>query len=454
MGASTTFKISIGSGFMNFIKNSLLVILISMITSTLLAEPNRSGVWLRVEVGIVGSASDDILKSAVAQVKEQSLEGLIIQLDTPGGALDSTRSMVKQILAAPFPVVVWVGPSGSRAGSAGAFITLAGHVAAMAQGTNIGASHPVSASGKDMGNNEVSRKVEEDTTAFIESIAQERGRNIEVARSFVIASASITAKEALDNNVIDLIVPDVATLLEKIDGRKVSIFGKKEPYELRTAKSSVLTYERTPKQEFLEILSNPNLFYLLFVAGLIGLGFELTHPGALFPGVAGGICMILALIATSVLPVSFGAMLMLLVGVALMVAEVFVPSFGVLGIGGFIAFVVGSFLLVDPGNEQGLQVSWFTILPGALTIGATAATIGYLVLKAERSKPTTGSEALVGSVVQVKNDFVDGYGNVLVEGELWRAKSHSPDLMISNEDQVEVVDRNGLLLTVKKINNS
>jgi len=413
-----------------------------------LVDAEETSKWLTVDIGIVGTASDDVLESAIAQVKEQSLTGLIIKLDTPGGSLDSTRSMVKNILSAPFPVIVWVGPSGSRAGSAGAFLTLAAHVAAMADGTNLGASHPVSASGKDI-DGEMSKKIEEDTVAFIESIAEKRGRNVEMARSFVLSSVSITAKEALEHNIIDVIVPDLQSLLLSLDGRKVTIAGRDEPIELRTLTSTTVSYQRSPKQEFLEILSNPNLFYLLFIAGLIGLGFELTHPGSLFPGVVGGICMILALIATSVLPVSFGAMLMLLVGVALMVAEMFVPSFGVLGIGGFTAFLVGSFLLVDPGNEQGLQISWFTILPGAAAIAAASVTIGYLVFKAERSKPASGAEVLIGSTAEARGDFIGGHGNVFVEGELWSAQASSEEL-INDKDRVKVVDRKGLLLIVKK----
>jgi len=414
------------------------------------ANEGKSNQWLVVDIGIVGAASNDVLVSALAQVSEEKLSGLIIQLDTPGGSLESTRSMVKNILSAPFPVVVWVGPSGSRAGSAGAFITLAGHVAAMSDGTNIGASHPVTATGKDIDSEHMSKKIEEDTVAFIESIAQKRNKNVEMARSFVLSSTSITAAEALENNVIDLIVSDVPSLLLSLNGMKVKVAGVDELVEIKTTGSTTLSYNRSPKQEFLEILSNPNLFYLLFIAGLIGLGFELTHPGAFFPGVAGGICMILALIATSVLPVSFGAMLMLLVGVALMVAEMFVPSFGVLGIGGFSAFLVGSFLLVDPGNEQGLQISWFTILPGAVVVGAAALTIGYLVFKAERSKPVSGAEALLGSTAQVKGEFVEGVGNVFVEGESWKARTLTDELIADN-DLVQVIDRKGLLLIVKKI---
>ena len=267
--------------------------------------------WLIVEIGIIGTASNDILNSAMDKVRKDGLAGLIIELDTPGGALESTRSMVKAMLSAPFPVVVWVGPSGAHAGSAGAFITLSGHVAAMAPGTNIGAAHPIQASGQDMGESEASRKIENDTKAFMESIANLRGRNKDMAVSFVENSLSITAEEALENNVIDLIEPSLNSLLKSINGRTVRLNDDQE-LKLSTLDVSIIRFEKNLRQKFLEILSNPNVFYLLFVAGLIGIGIELSNPGALVPGVIGGICMVTALVATSVLPVSFGALILIL----------------------------------------------------------------------------------------------------------------------------------------------
>lgn len=382
--------------------------------------PTR-GAWLELDVGIIGAASEDILESAMNQVRDDGLAGLIVRLDTPGGALDNTRSMVKAIMAAPFPVIVWVGPAGSRAGSAGAFITLAAHVAAMAPGTNIGAAHPVQAGGSDIPE-DMNRKVTNDTVAFIESIAKTRGRNVDMARSFVETSVSITAEEALENKVIDVVAKDLDALMTEIDGRSVTLDAN-VTMTLATKDVGRVAFERSFRQKLLEILSNPNLFYLLFMAGLIGLGYELTHPGMLFPGVVGGICIILALIATSVLPISYGAAALILVGIGLMIAEAFVASFGILGIGGFIAFVLGSVFLVDPANEAGMRISWYVIAPGAITVAVAFVGLGYLILRSERAPIHSGRESLVGASATALADFVDGRGQVRAEGAIWSAKA-------------------------------
>ncbi|SMF46910.1 NfeD family protein [Pseudobacteriovorax antillogorgiicola] len=403
--------------------------------------------WLEVEIGIIGAASDDILMAAFEQVTQDGLSGLVITLDTPGGALQATRTMVKRILSAPFPVVVWVGPSGAHAGSAGAFITLSGHVAAMAPGTNIGAAHPIQASGQDIEEGEAAKKIENDTIAFMESIADLRGRNKEMAISFVENSLSITAEEALENKVIDFVEPSLQSLFKTMDGKVVTVRDEKQ-VTLETASVDVVRYEKNLRQEFLEILSNPNVFYLLFVAGIIGIGFELTHPGSMVPGVIGGICIIIALISTSVLPINFGAMILILASIAFMIAEVFIPSFGILGIGGFIAFVIGSVLLVDSSNELGLRISWFTIVPGALAIAGFGAAVAWLVYKVEKSKVTSGAEGIVGKQGLVLNDFVEGQGQVRLEGEIWSAQSMNQE-SFSKGQEVVVDSRNGLRLIVK-----
>lgn len=410
------------------------------------AEPiPTTGAWLEVDIGVIGAASEDILNTALDATKSQGFAGLVVKLDTPGGALENTRNMVKEILAAPFPVIVWVGPAGSRAGSAGAFITLAAHVAAMAPGTNIGAAHPVQGSGQDI-DDEMERKVTNDAVAFIESIAKTRGRNIEMARSFVTHSVSVTADEAKDNNVIDLIAPNVAALMASIDGRVVEV-GPATKMRLATTNAVLTPFEKSLRQKLLELLSNPNLFYLLFMAGLIGLGYELTHPGMLVPGVVGGICLILALIATSVLPISYGAAALIVVGIGMLVAEAFVPSFGILGIGGFVAFVFGSIFLVDPANREGLRISWMTIAPGAVTVAAAFLTLGYLIVRSGRAPVRSGAEALQGAVGTVIADFGEGRGQIRVEGAIWSARSADP---LHRGDAVKVAARHGLELVVVK----
>jgi membrane-bound serine protease (ClpP class) len=412
-----------------------------------LSSMNR---WLKVSIGIIGTASDDILRAALERVTRDAFDGLVIVLDTPGGSLDATRAMVQRIMGAPVPVVVWIGPNGAHAGSAGAFITLAAHVAVMAPGTNIGAATPIDSSGKDIGGKEgsgtddIKKKVMNDTVSFITSIAETRGRNAEMASSFVTAALSLTATEALENNVIDFIAEDLKQLFSQVEGRVVSLNGKKVRFPA-VEDPELVNYELSVRQEILSILSNPNLFYLLFMAGLIGLGFELTHPGALFPGVIGGICLILALIATSVLPISYGAAALVLAGIGMLVAEAFLPSFGILGIGGVAAFLLGSVFLVDPSGQEGLRISWGAILPGGLAVIGTTLFLGFLILRTSRSRVRSGQEGITGKVGQVLRDFVAGEGPVRVEGEIWTAKCHYD---LKKGQPVKVLASEGLMLIV------
>lgn len=382
--------------------------------------------WLEVEIGIIGTASEDILGAALKSAQDGGMSGLLIRLDTPGGALDNTRNMVKDIMAAPLPVVVWVGPDGSRAGSAGAFITLAAHLAAMARGANIGAAHPVDSSGKDIDAGDMRRKVENDTLAFMESIARTRGRNVEMAQSFVANSLSVTAEEAYENKVIDVLAQDTTALMDAIDGRKVSLQDASE-VTLKTKGVGLVHFEKSLRQRFLEVLSNPNLFYLLFVAGLIGLGFELTHPGVIFPGVVGAICLVLALIATSVLPVSIGAMILIIASLAFMIAEIFLPSFGILGVGGVVGFVIGSLLLVDPHNEQGLKVSLMAIVPGTVVVAGFGLLVGFVIMRTARRKVVSGAEGMIGATATLIQDFENGQGRVRINGEDWAASVATGD---------------------------
>jgi membrane-bound serine protease (ClpP class) len=414
-------------------------------------SPAGKGAWLRVPIGIIGPASEDILDAALDHAQEHGYSGVIVAVDTPGGALDSTRNMVKQIMSAPLPVIAWVGPAGSRAGSAGAFITISAHIAAMAPGTNIGAAHPVSAGGQNVGDDEMERKVTNDTLAFIESIALKRNRNVEMIRSFVATSVSITDAEALQNNVIDLISKDVDSLLESVHGREVELESGVR-LKLSTKDARIDAFEPSLRQKLLSILSNPNLFYLLFLAGIVGLGYELTHPGVLFPGVIGSICLILALIATSVLPISYGAAMLILAGVAMLIAEAFLPSFGVLGVGGVIAFVLGSVFLVDPGNDHGLRISWYAIAPGAFVVCGAMLALGVIVLRSERAPARAGREALIGQQGIALDDLRGGEGQIRVAGTIWRARlSGPPGVAVSKGDRVVVRAIEGLVVEVEKI---
>ncbi len=386
------------------------------------------------EIGIIGPASTDILASSIKSAAENKASVLVLILDTPGGLLESTRSMVQQILNAPLPVIVWVGPKGARAASAGAFITMAAHVAAMAPATNIGAAHPIGVGypgNKDGGDGKIAaEKSLNDTLAMAEAIAKARGRNIELARSFVLASESITSEEALSNKVIDLMAGSLDELLSSASGKTVTIeSGKNITLELKGAK--VVRFEKNIRHRLLEIISDPNLFYLLFLAGIIGLGFELTHPGVILPGVVGAICMILALTSMSILPINFGGLLLLVAGIAMMVAEIYVPSFGSLGIGGLIAFILGSSLLVEP--EYGITISFWTILPGAAAIAGFLALIGLVTLKAIRSRVKSGSEGMIGQEAEVIRDFTGTTGQVRVQGEIWTGEVASGKTAVAGE---------------------
>jgi membrane-bound serine protease (ClpP class) len=412
---------------------------------TLLGLPGhaKAATWMVVDVGIIGAASDLILESAMAEVKEKQMSGLIIRLDTPGGSLESTRTMVKNMLSSSYPVIVWVGPSGSRAASAGAFITLAAHRSYMAEGTNIGAAHPIQAGGQDIPG-DARKKVEEDTMAFIESIAEQRGRDVEVARSFVKSSVSMSSQEALQFKMIDGIAESLDAVFKSLHEQTV-ILGDKSEVTLDTQAIQIVEYNKSLQESFLEILSNPNLFYLLFLAGLIGIGFELTHPGSLIPGTLGAISMVLALMATSVLPVNFGAMILIILGICFLVAEMFLPSFGILGIGGIISFLFGSFLIVD--NSTGLGVSLWTILPSAFFIAGISLFIGYLLVNATKNK-VLASTTLEGKTGIAMKDFSSGKGRIKIEGEIWQASSEDETLL--QGERVEVMSQTGLELHVRK----
>lgn len=419
---------------------------LSLILALLVTSQADGSTWLTVDINLISPASAEILSDALKRVEKEQMDGLVIQLDTPGGLLESTRGMVQHILASPKPVIVWVGPAGAHAGSAGAFITLAASVAAMAPGTNIGAAHPVGVGGYDIPGSAMGEKVVNDASALMESIAQLRHRNPEVAISFVRNSLSLTAEEAHRQKVIDLIANDPLDVLHKINGQTIPV--GQTSIQLDTKNPTLTPYQKTYRQHFLEILSNPNVFYLLFIAGLIGIGFELTHPGVFAPGVLGGIALILALIASANLPVSFGAMILLVASIAFMVAELFLPSFGILGIGGIIGFIIGSILLVDPNNVQGLRVAWSAVLPAAFVVAAFILAIFYLIILSTRSKHQSGIETMSGQAAHVLSDFVNGAGRVVIWGENWAARTpDGQNLMKGDVVEIQAVD--GLTLVVK-----
>jgi membrane-bound serine protease (ClpP class) len=346
------------------------------------------------------------------------------------------------MMNADIPVVVYVSPSGSRAASAGAIITLAAHLAAMAPGTNIGAAHPVALGGGKM-EDEMAAKVENDAAAYVESIATKRNRNKEWAIKAVRESVSITEKEALKIKVIDLIASDLTDLLTQIDGHKVSTaLGDKT---LFTKNAATTRIEMGLREKILDTLSNPNIAYILMMAGLLGLYFELSNPGAIFPGIVGGISLILAFFAFQTLPVNYAGILLILLAVILFILEIKVTSFGMLSVGGIIALFLGSLMLFD-SPAPFLRVSLDTIIPVvAVTSGLLILAIS-LAIKAQRRKPTTGKEGLLGEIGVAKST-IDPQGKVFIHGEYWDATSDEP---IPEGTRVKAIEVNNIVIKVKK----
>jgi membrane-bound serine protease (ClpP class) len=392
--------------------------------------------------GSINPAVDDYIREGIARAKSNGARALVIQMDTPGGLLNSTRTIVKEMLGAQVPVMIWVGPSGAGAGSAGVFITMAAHVAAMAPGTNIGAAHPVTGGGQEV-KGVMGEKIENFTASFSESIAQKRGRNTEWAIEAVRKSVAITESDALKKNVIDIVAKDIDDLLRQADGRKVDLDGKAHVLALKDVK--IARYEMSLKQKIINILSDPNIAYLLMMAGLLGLYMEFSHPGVIFPGVAGAICLLLALASFQLLPLNYAGLALIALGIAMLVGEAFLPSFGVLGVGGIIALAIGSLLLFDTESSD-LVVDRSIVFTAVATVGAIMLMLSYLVFKSQKLTQTTGMDGLIGEVGDVRGKLALT-GKVFVHGEYWNAEADSE---IDVGEKVEVIGYQGMRLKVRR----
>jgi membrane-bound serine protease (ClpP class) len=422
-------------------RRALAAAAVGMIVAT--ATPARAAVIARVVVdGMINPAVADFIDESITRAKAENAGALVIQLDTPGGMLSSTREIVKDVLAAPLPVVVFVAPSGAGAGSAGVFITMAAHVAAMAPGTSIGAAHPVGGQGEDI-KGTMGEKVENFTASFSEAIARQRGRNVEWAIKAVRQSVSVAAEEAAKLKVVDLVARDLDEVLGKTEGRTVEVGNEKRVLHLKSAE--VHTYEMRFSQRLLSVLADPNIAYLLMMAGILGLYIEFTHPGVMFPGIAGGICLLLALTAMQVLPVNYGALALVLLGVALLVAEAFLPTFGVVGVGGLVAFLLGSLFLFDAAGEQ-LEVARSLVLGAAGGLGLFTLIVGMLIAGRRRVPARVGVEGMIGAVGTAR-DRLAPQGTVVVHGEYWTAET---DEAIDPGTPVEVTAVDGLRLRVRR----
>jgi membrane-bound serine protease (ClpP class) len=392
--------------------------------------------------GTINPAVDDFIRESISRAKANAARALIIQLDTPGGLLTSTRTIVKEMLGAPVPVIVYVAPSGAGAGSAGVFITMAAHIAAMAPGTNIGAAHPVAGGGQEV-KGVMGEKIENFTASFAESIAQQRGRNTEWAIQAVRKSVSITEKEALKIKVIDIVAKDINDLLEQAHGRKVDIDGRKHELSLKGAR--VERYGMSLKQKVLNTIADPNIAYLLMMAGILGLYMEFSHPGVIFPGVAGAICLLLAFASLQLLPINYAGLGLIILGIGLLIGEAFAPSFGVLGVGGIISLALGSFFLFDTEGSD-LIVDRSIILTAVATLGTFVLAVSYLVFRSQKSKPALGMDGLIGEIGEVRGKLTPS-GKIFVHGEHWNARADSE---IDVGEKVEVVGYEGMSLKVRR----
>lgn len=418
-------------------------------------DPGPARCVLRAPLeGVVNPGSADYLRSATEAAAAAGCGAVLVTLDTPGGLLDATRTIVKSFLDAPVPVIVFVGPPGARAGSAGVFITLSAHVAAMAPGTNIGAAHPVMGAGgqdpEDAGGEELGKKIENDTAALARSIAQQRHRNVAWAEAAVRESVSATATEALDEHVIDLIADDERALLDALHGRVVDVHG--EDVALATRGAEVRDHPMTISQRARRTLGDPNLAYLFLSVGSLLLLFELYAPGLLVPGALGLFLLLLGAVGLEVLPINVGAIVLLAVALALFVAEMYVTSFGLLAGAGLVCLLIGAALLIDRENpdylvDASLRISWLAIAPLAATLAAAALGLGWKAARENRKQSVTGAEGLVGQTALVAEAAGDeGTGWVRVGGERWQARLGTG---ARPGDAVRVVGVRGLVLDVE-----
>ena len=396
--------------------------------------------------GAINPPVAGFIKESIEKTQEKGGEALVIALDTPGGLDTSMRDIVKNIMDASVPVIVYVSPSGARAASAGSIILMASHIAAMAPGTNAGAAHPVSI-GQDKPDKTMMKKVENDAVAYSRSIAMKKGRNVEWAEKAVIESASITAKDALDKKVIDVIADSMDELLAKIDGKTVETKTGKVTLKTKGVKTNEL--DMPFKYKFLSYLSDPNVAYLLMMLGIIGILFEVYSPGAIFPGIAGGISIILALYAFQTIPISFAGVALILLGIIFFILEVKIISHGALGIAGVISIVIGSIMLIDDPSGV-LSLSWKSIITVAAAFGLFVFGVLAYAVKAQMAKVKTGMEGLIGETGIAKTDII-GKGKVSVHGELWEAKSDEP--IKSGEEVIIIANREARYRSEKKEGN-
>ncbi len=417
------------------------LILCTLLSTTLHAQKVAS---IRID-GAINPAAAEFIHSSIERAKEAGATCIIIRLNTPGGLLKSTRVIVSDILESSIPVIVYVAPSGAHAGSAGVFVTLASHIAAMAPGTNIGAAHPVSLQGQQ--DSIMTEKATNDAAAFIRSIAEKRQRNVAWAEEAVRKSLSITEQEALEKHVIDFVAQNLEELLEKVHGKRVETTSG--TVTLQTKGASIETYEMGWSEKVLDILSDPNIAYILFMMGVYGLLFELYNPGSILPGIVGVISLIIAFYSFHTLPINYAGLALIIFSVILFVLEIKVVSHGLLSVGGVISLLLGSMMLIRSDSAlEFIEISWSVIITSVAITSLFFLVVIGLGLKAQTRKATTGSEGLIGETGEAISTL-NPTGHVRVHGEIWSAQTKKGE--ISKGDRVRVVELHELMVIVEKL---
>jgi len=396
--------------------------------------------------GVINPVTARMITEGITRAVEDSAAALVIELDTPGGLLKSVHEISKDILAARVPVIVHVAPEGARATSAGVLVTISANIAAMARGTHIGAAHVVTTEGA-IADSVVNEKAMNDWVAELRSVARLRGRNEAWVEKAARESASLVAEDALSEGVVDFVVDDLDALLETVDGRVVQVAG--DSLVLRTTGAPVVRFHPSFRDRLLSVISDPSVAYILFLVGIYGLIFELSNPGSIVPGVVGGIAIVLALYSMHSLPINYAGVLLILLAIAFFIAETQVHSFGLLTLGGITAMVIGSIMLLDRAGPL-FRISLSIIVPAALVTAGFFLFAVTAALRAQRRRPATGAESLVGQIATVERDL-DPEGKVFVHGELWNARAGSP---IAKGGRARVARVEGMTLVVEALDSN
>ncbi len=424
-------------------KRGMIVVLwaISVFALQTVAAPAATVEVITVD-GPIGPVTQMVIDGAIKDAEDTGAEALIIELDTPGGLMTTTKEITQSILNANIPVIVYVAPSGASATSAGIFILISAHFAVMAPGTNAGAAHPVMLEGKM--DSVMSVKAESDAAANIRALALRRGRNADWAERAVRHSESITADAAVDSHVVNFVASNIDDLLDSLQDRTTNL--PRGDVKLNTKGANVQRTEMTWRERVLSVLTNPNIAYILMSIGWLGILMELYHPGAIFPGVVGAICLILGFYSLQTLPINYAGLALIGLAILLFILELKIVSHGLLTIGGAIAMVIGSVMLIDSA-EPGARISLTVILAMVGTVVAFFILAMALALKARSRRPVTGDEGLIGQIGHAKSSF-DATGMIYVAGEYWQASTTVP---VADGARVQVIAKNGMVLTVKPV---